>query len=323
MMLGTFAMSAADSVDYRDTYVHDILAKLGISLPSGFELINNKEVVAQGEELFFKGQVTNSDGTKTAKISNVFTCNHCHNNTEEDPNLSISDPQARLDFAVKKKIPFLQGTTMYGTSNRETWFNDDYLKKYGQDLIGPARNSLRGAIRLCSKECSMGRDLETWEENAFMAYFYSISLKLSDLKLSSIEMEKINNLSRYPSDEVKAIIQSKYLKASPATFVEPPIDGTSYGNIPNPINGAKIFTKSCLHCHGTDTTVKFIKKFKNKKSTFKYLSRFKNNYKVIRHGIEKEKSYMPLYPIQKMSHQQVDDLKSYIDQQSKSFTEKE
>ena len=48
-----------------------------------------------------------------------------------------------------------RGTTFYGITNRETWYNDDYYKKYG-DLVKPANENLVEAVQLCAMECSQG-----------------------------------------------------------------------------------------------------------------------------------------------------------------------
>ncbi len=57
-------------------------------------------------------------------------CTTCHNLEREDPDLRVSDPEARLPYVKKKGIPFLQGTTFRGIVNRESWYNDDYVRKY-------------------------------------------------------------------------------------------------------------------------------------------------------------------------------------------------
>jgi len=71
-------------------------------------------------------------------------------------------PEARLTYTAERGLPFLQGTTMYGAVSRETYYNGDYDKKYGE-LVKPARHDIRGAIQLCAVECAQGRALKDWE----------------------------------------------------------------------------------------------------------------------------------------------------------------
>ena len=94
------------------------------------------------------------------KQSKHFVCTSCHNIQKEDPDLSIADPQARLEYARDMELPYLPGTTLYGAVNRTSFYNGDYEKKYG-DLVKPARNNLREAIQLCAVECSQGRALRS------------------------------------------------------------------------------------------------------------------------------------------------------------------
>jgi cytochrome c5 len=293
--------------------VSSVLNELGESFPDHYNVPRDTASIIRGQDLYFKGKAISPKGVEGTKISEVFTCNHCHNTKREDPDLAINDPEQRLQFAIKNNLPFLQGTTMYGAVNRKSWFNDDYLLKYGEELIAPARNNLIEAIKLCSKECSMGRDLEHWEADSIASFLWSLQYKISDLKFTPTEKEKVKNYQNYKKEEIKELILSKYLSKSSATFVKVPSNGISYGYEGDPVSGRQIYESSCLHCHNPETSVSHIIKFKNKKSTFKYLAKFKNNYHALRDGIEKKKSYMPLFSKERMSNKQLDDLKSYID----------
>jgi hypothetical protein len=169
--------------------------------------------------LVLYGIATDLSGQKTSKQSKHFVCTSCHNIEREDPDLSVADPQARLEYVVEKGLPFLQGTALYGAVNRTSFYNDDYVKKYG-DLVFKAKNNLREAIQLCAVECSQGRTLESWELESVLAYLWSIQLKLEDLQLNDEEMKSIEEALNNKGDKkgMIALIKSKYLQASPATL---------------------------------------------------------------------------------------------------------
>ena len=112
-----------------------------------------------GEDLALRGIAKKPKGGKTKKQSKHFVCTSCHNTVKEDPDLRVSDPQARLNYAKENGIPFLQGTSLYGIVNRTSFYNGDYDKKYGK-LVEPARNNIREAIQLCAVECAQGRKLK-------------------------------------------------------------------------------------------------------------------------------------------------------------------
>lgn len=278
--------------------------------------------VKRGESLFKEGISTKPGGGKTKVQSKHFKCTSCHNVEKEDPDLRFSDPQTRLEYTNSKGLPFLQGTTMYGAVNRTTFYNDDYEKKYG-DLVLPARNNIRGAIQLCAVECAQGRKLKSWELESILAYLWTLDLKLADLAFSDEELTFIYESAEEGTNQDSAIvlIKSKYLQGSPAHF------GTAYDSKVkleqlkgNPENGQLIYENSCLHCH-KDRKYSFFQ-LDNDKLTFKHLSKKANGYgrhsmhQVIRYGVYSrsgKRSYMPQYPFEKMSDQQLSDLQAYID----------
>jgi mono/diheme cytochrome c family protein len=308
-----------------DNYVHDVLRELGDSLPSYYPEKLDPKQVEMGRELIFKGRTTDPRGGKSAYISLYYMCTNCHNTVIEEPNIAInSDPEARLDYAMKNNLPFLQGTTFYGITNRESWYNDDYYKKYG-DLVKAAKNDVREAIQLCAKECSKGRYLEEWEETAILYYYLSNSYRLSDI-FSATEIETLNQRAtaknNYPA--LIALIKSKYALKSPAAFVEPPYDKGNSLPTGDPARGAAIYELSCQTCHkayGCSDNV-----FDNSSFTFKKFNRdfdkdFWWLFKSVRHGYygyPGHEPYMPHYTAERMSDKQVMDLKAYFQQQANS-----
>ncbi len=271
--------------------------------------------VEAGRTIINEGFAIKSNGKKTRKQSKHFVCTSCHNTLREDPNLAITDPQARLNYTFSKGMPYLQGTTLYGAVNRETYYNGDYDKKYGE-LVKLARNDIRGAIQLCATECAQGRKLKEWELESVLAYLWELELKTSDLNLNDTELisdEKTN-------DQRLALVKSKYLSGAPATFIPPPADrkaGTGLnGNIKN---GEKIYEASCLHCHknGRYSYLHLDKSSMSLNFLKKDIKKFTNHsiYQVTRWGVPTlagKKSYMPQYTKEKLSDQQLSDLVAYI-----------
>lgn len=278
----------------------------------------------RGRELVLTGFADKPGGGRVSKQSKHFVCTSCHNVRRDDPDLSVADPQARLLYASKMGLPFLQGTALYGAVNRTRFYNGDYEKKYGS-LVSPARNSLREAIQLCAVECSQGRALEPWELESVLAYLWTIELKMDDLGLSEREYKRINTALAGEKGKEGAIqlIKSHYLQGAPASFVLPPKDRKEgYENIEgDPANGKLVYELSCLHCHENERYSFF--RLDNAKSTFKYLKKHfprytrYSVYQVARYGtspIPGKGAYMPNYTLEKMSDQQLEDLRAYVEQ---------
>jgi mono/diheme cytochrome c family protein len=307
--------------------VADILRQLGQEAPGH---VPNRDLpgvsAAVGRQLVQKGIADKPGGGSTGRQSKHFLCTSCHNVVPEDPNLAVADPAARLRFAEANNLPFLPGTTLYGVVNRTTYYNGDYDKKYG-DLVKPARNDLRGAIALCATECAQGRELEDWEMESILAYLWEIDLKISDLQLSTADQQQIERALRREADQVAAreLLQSHYLPYSPATFVVPPLDRKQgYADVTgDPANGRIIYVRSCLHCHGEQRYAFFnlddsAYSFNFLEKHFPRYTRY-STYQVVRYGtspLNGKKAYMPHYTLERMSNQQVEDLRAYVAQQA-------
>ena len=232
----------------------------------------------RGADLFLRGITVNPSGSRTARQSKHFVCTSCHNIEREDPDLRVSDPQARLLFVQKNNLHLLQGTAMYGAVNRTNFYNGDYLKKYGE-LVYPARQNIREAIQLCAVECSQGRRVKDWEIESILAYLWTIDLKIKDLNLSAQELQTINAALTTKQDKAEAItmLKSHYLASSPATFTLPPDDWKKgYGLTGDPENGKLIYDLSCKHCHENQRYSYFM--LDDSKLTFKHLSKHLPNF---------------------------------------------
>lgn len=279
--------------------------------------------VEAGRGIMLTGFAPAPGGGTTNKQSKHYVCTACHNIEREDPDLSVSDPQARLEYAKRNGLPFLQGTTLYGAVNRTSFYNGDYEQKYG-DLVKPARNDLREAIQLCATECSQGRALEPWEMESVLAYLWTIGLKARDLMLYDQDKTVIDQALAGNGDASAALqlIKSKYLEGSPATFVAPPEDRKAgYPvDIVDVENGQLVYELSCLHCHENERYSFF--RLDDSKLTFQHLAKHfpkyteYSVYQVGRYGtspVPGSKPYMPNYTLEKLSHQQMEDLRAYIE----------
>lgn len=301
----------------------DLLLEYGDKKQTHYRENPAAELIERGKSLVYNGRAIGPDGKMGPFISKYFDCTSCHNQVQEDPIITQFDPQARLEYAAENNLKFLPATTFWGIYNRESWYNDDYVLKYG-DLVKAASKSLEESTQLCAKVCSSGRYLEDWELEAILAYYESIQLTVDDLNLTE---DDINYLNSDESNQDKlARIKSKYALKSPATFPKNPdnkIEGYA-GLIGDPTNGKKIYELSCQACHQDGGVSPIL--LDDAKVTFK---KFNNNldknglwnlYDIIVHGTYADKGkprYMPHYPEERLSPQQIEDLRAYVVQQAK------
>lgn len=281
--------------------------------------------IRRGYDIVHRGFTVDTNGDTSQPVSRFFVCTDCHNTVIEDPDLRVSNPETRLDFAAAQQIPFLQGTTLQGVVNRETWYNGDYAAKYGERAQA-AHNDLHKAIQLCAQECSQGRLLEDWELQAILAYLHSISYTLGDLKLSDTTWRHLQSAQESTDPDVRhamvAELKSYYLHASPATFTETPGDvADGYGIIGNPQRGEHIYRLSCMHCHKPGGVARFeldddALSFKRLKAKITKTGE-SGLYPAIRHGLSassKRPKYMPLYPVERLSDRQIEDIRAYVEE---------
>lgn len=317
--------SASDlTVLTKESTISEALVYLGEALPEHARPKADSATLKRGYELLTLGRTIGPDGKKSKYISKYYVCTSCHNLNQENPVLSSVDPQARLEYAEKNNLKFLPGSGFFGIANRETWYNGDYEKKYGK-LVEKARNSLAEATQLCATVCSSGRLLEQWELEAILAYYWQNQIKLGDLNLSKVEWVQIRNSQK--KAEVIELLKSKYMLYSPATFGEGPANFLNgYKGIDGDYeNGKKVWELSCMSCHQADGVSTAT--FDNSKLTFKKFMRHLNQdhpynlYKISRYGTYAEKGkprYMPLYPLERLSDKQLEDLRVFIEQKSES-----
>jgi cytochrome c len=301
-----------------ESRVSDLLATWTGKKPLQYIEKPDNEQIRIGKELVYQGWAT-VDGKKSKLISNYFTCTNCHNQVIEDEDLRNPTPEKRLKMAVKNNLPFLQGTTFYGQANRNHWYNGDYHLKYGA-LVANTRDTLANAVQLCAKVCSSGRYLEKWELDAIMHYLNSIDYKLSDLKISADDLQKLNS-NDLTNDDKASLLQSYFMDYSPATFLNVITKKErKWGAGGDSRRGKEIYVQSCMACHNqenestmfkldtTALTLKFMKKNARKNNIYSI-------YNIVREGTTAEfaiKAYMPHYTAERMSEKQLEDLASFI-----------
>lgn len=322
LIMGWKPKQPPQSADWdENTPLIEVLLALGEDKPLHYLDEISPEMITRGEELFTKGRTQKPDGKGVSTfISKYYMCTNCHNTVQEDPDLRKSDPELRLSYAVEQNLPFLQGTTMYGSANRESWYNDDYFKKYG-DLVKAAQNSMEEAIQLCAQECAQGRKLEDWESKAIVAYIWSISYTLGDLQLREDTWKRLKQSQSSPklAEAMITELKSYYSLKSPATFSYPPEDpNIGYGIAGDADNGKRVYDLSCKKCHAYNGVSRYL--LDDSKLTFKKLYKnFDEVYDLIRIGTYAQpgaRPYMPHYTMERMSNQQIEDLKSYVSYQA-------
>ncbi len=311
----------------ESTPVYQVLRYLG-EPQAKHELHINPQTVRMGREIVHQGYTTDARGKRTRYVSKYYVCTSCHNIEREDPDLRVSDPETRLPYVKEKGIPFLQGTTFRGIVNRETWYNDDYVKKYGKEAIGKAHEDLREAIQLCAIQCSQGRYMAPWEIDAVLAYFWTLQWTLGDLELSAEDYQKLEQEAGQKASHkaLRQWLKTFYLQKSPAHFFDAPYDKRKgyEGLKGRPAAGKDIYELSCLYCHKDGGVSHYI--LDNSKLSFKHLkSKIEKDshmslYQIIPYGtyaIPGHKPYMPHYPLERMSKQQVEDLRAYVERMAK------
>ncbi len=311
------------ALDVEQLAVSDVLLMLGDDTLIHHIQQVDPALVQMGEELVLNGY-TQRNGKSSKRISSHFVCTDCHNLTREFEDLTSDDPADRLSYAKANDLPFLPASTFWGIYNRTSFYNKDYVKKYG-DLVTNARDSLHNATQVCAKYCSSGRYLEQWELDAIMQYFKSLELKVKDLGLDATTLKSLQNIGKLQQSEKEELItriKGAYIHKYDATFLETmPREERKYGEGGDVANGELIYEESCMYCHGS-ARLTYLSLGKNKLDArmFWYNResyRDQSLYQIVRHGTYSKpgrRQYMPLYTEEKMSDEQLNDLMAYLKQ---------
>jgi mono/diheme cytochrome c family protein len=320
---GDGILSKTFDLEIDEMSFEDLRISLGADKNSYYMGSYDAEKSKLGLELIKKGRAKRKLFNSKA-ISSYFVCTDCHNLTREFENATDQDPESRLAFAQKNNLPFLPASTFWGIYNRQTFYNDDYIKKYGEIII-KAKNSLPESIQVCAKYCSSGRFLKDWELEAIMHYFKENELRLKDLGFSnSLKnlIAQIKEMNVGQKRDLLKIIDNSYIQGYSAHFAETmPRDDRNYGVGGNVQKGKYIYEKACLHCH-LDGRVAFLKLDNDKLSAQMFLKNKTNYsdlslYQIIRQGtyaMPGRNQYMPRYTKDKMSDQQAEDLMAYLNE---------
>ena len=121
-------------------------------------------------------------------------------------------------------------------------------------------------------------------------------------------------------------LRSFYNTKSPAHFYDaPPSKRKGYeGLAGNPNRGKDLYELSCLHCHQPDGVSHYI--LDDSRHSFRHLKKMITKdshfslYQIVAYGtyaIPGHRPYMPHYPEERMSKQQVEDLRAYVEQRAK------
>ncbi len=307
------------SSDINSYSLQEVLIALGDSIPDHF--IDNRSLASIGEQLVLTGTAKWPDGHKSKVVSKYYNCTSCHNLINEDPDLKNPNPDDRLPYLKTLGKPFLQGSTFWGIVNRESWYNGDYYLKYGE-RVRQANKSIRSAIQLCAVECSQGRSLKQEEEDAILAYFWTLQIQYQELDLPQELEQQIQNalVDKKQNMELVSKIKTYYPLASDATFSDPPKDKKKgYAGGFDLKVGQNVYKQSCQFCHAQNGVSRII--LDDSPLTFKYLKKnlFKDSnksiYQIVRKGTYASpgaRPYMPHYPLEKMSDFQLESLRAYV-----------
>lgn len=314
----TFSYSQVDEIEKLP--VAEVEHALGDDLPIHYMKSFDEELAKVGEQLITQGKANYKEHNGKL-ISPYFNCTDCHNLVKEADDITNLDQQVRLDYLSANNLPFTAGSTFFGIYNRTKFYNDDYYKKYG-DLVIDAKDTLANAVQLCAEYCASGRKLESWELNAVMNYFKREELRISDLGLNRSEIDLLEMALEKEVNEKEALtlLKTSYIDRYHATFTGAmPENQRKYGSEGDADNGEKIYESACMYCH-KNSRVTYLNLTDDVLSG-KYLWKHRKGYddlsvyQVVRWGtypIIGRKQYMPLYPKEKMSNKQLEDLMAYI-----------
>ncbi len=292
---------------------------------------NPQHDVLKGEQLVTKGITVDFQGKTTLRTSPKLTCIACHTIEPEHPIFGTMDPQSRLEHADTIGLPFLPGAPLYGLVNRVAFFTDDYQNnfehKQKQALVDGHRN-IRLAIQACNKVYAKGRTLDNWELESILSYLWTLELHMGDLKVpdtivSIVEQSIASNVN---GSKAVNLMRRYYPEVYPATLVAP-IPLAKRAEV-SPVlnsyqNGKRVYRLSCLHCHANKRFSSF--KLDRSQKTFNFLEKHLDTdsrysiYDALRYSPNSKanRSNIPHYTAQRMSDQQIQDLRFYISQRAK------
>ncbi|BDS14744.1 cytochrome c family protein [Aureispira anguillae] len=285
----------------------------------------------KGQQLVMRGYTRNFKGQKTAKTSSKLFCVACHTTEKEHPQIGTMNPQSRLEHGDSVGIPFLPGAPFYGLVNRVAFFTNDYQHIFAHKnrlALQVGHRDIRKAIQACNTVYAKGRSLEAWEIESILAYLWTMELKMGDLQVPDTLITIIEDAIKTNIGNSRAVnlMRRYYQEVYPASLISPIPVGER--NLISPVlnsysNGRRVYKQSCLHCHAGKRYANFgldrsQKTFKFLKKHFDLTSKY-SIYDALRYspGSKGNKTNPPHYTVERMSNQQLQDLRFYITQKAR------
>lgn len=296
---------------------------------------NQRSSKTKGQQLVTRGYTSSFKGNKTAKTSKKLVCVACHTIEKEHPSVGTMNPQSRLEHGDSMSIPFLPGAPFYGLVNRVAFFTNDYQQVFAHKdrlALQNGHRDIRKAIQACNTVYAKGRTLDPWEIESILAYLWTLELKIGDLNIPDSILNIAEQAIKTNKDNARAVnlMRRYYQEVYPASLIPPIPIGER--NLISPVlnsftNGKRVYKQSCLHCHAGKRYSNF--RLDRSQKTFKFLKKHFDTptrysiYDVLRYspGTKGEKTNSPHYTAQRMSNQQLQDLRFYITQKAKLGTE--
>lgn len=314
----------------NDTKVWKVMTSLG-KVNVNVLSKQNRADATKGQQLVMRGMARNFKGKKTAKTSAKLFCVACHTIEKEHPKVGTMNPQTRLEHGDSMGIPFLPGAPFYGLVNRIAFFTNDYQQIFAHKdrvALTDAHRNIRLAINACNKVYAKGRELAPWEVESILAFLWTMELKMGDLQVPDKTIDIIEESIKTNVGNSRAVnlMRRYYPEIYPASLVAPiPVEER---NLISPVlnsygNGKRVYKQSCIHCHGGKRYANFNldqsqKTFKFLKKHFDLPTKF-SLYDALRYspGSKANKTNPPHYTVQRMTNQQIQDLRFYITQKAR------
>ncbi len=225
-------------------------------------------------------------------VLNLTSCSKNNDKTESKTEVKSGD-----ELTAKGKELFYTPSNLTGLKCADCHFDgtnkENLNTKYFADVIGAhkrqsvfagtikgeeVKSTASGTTVCWETFVKMGRQISPAEINAFNAYFESLKGESKNLNYTTIALPKPDK-SRLKEDQTKIA-----------------------GLTPDIKNGERIFKETCGFCHGGKTV-------KHVPSLFED---FEGNLKSIVYHIRMGAKFMPFYPYEIISDQEIADISEYI-----------
>lgn len=336
-------------LDWQTTPVRTLLRALGDPDPTHATPLTAEaytdDMVRRGEELVLYGQTADGESV----VAKTMVCTDCHNLEREDPDLRISDAEARYAWTrdrmtvydPDKPLPITAGSTLFGIVDREAFYNGFYQdEKYGVFVTTPlflgmaATESLQSSVVICGQYCSAGYAPSDAQVDDIVAYLWTLQFTLGDLDVSAEDRAFIEDESQ-PAEARIARLKSYYLQGYPATLGNRPADaergfvpGDEIAETPDPERGRDVFERACLGCHDssdgsgpndidftTEASRAVLSLYFTEMGGEHVEPDQANLYYFLRHGEETPpgEPYAPAFLAERVSDQMLEDMRAYVD----------